>query len=79
MSYDNWVTRTPDDNPDGDFDDLDPDLFCLTHGKELPMGPYGVRYGGCEDCEGREVTFDEALGARCDEQRRMDEALRLKR
>ena len=36
---------------DDDFDDLDPDVFCLTHGKELPMGPYGTRYGGCDDCE----------------------------
>lgn len=34
-----------------DFDDLDPDMFCLKHGKELPMGPYGMRYDGCEDCE----------------------------
>lgn len=32
-------------------DCLDPDLFCAKHGLELPMGPYGVRYGGCEECE----------------------------
>lgn len=35
----------------GDFESLDPDLWCLKHGKELPMGPYGIRYGGCDDCE----------------------------
>jgi hypothetical protein len=33
------------------LESLDPDLFCLKHGTELPMGPYGIRYGGCEDCE----------------------------
>ena len=32
-------------------DCLDPNLWCIKHGKELPMGPYGHRYGGCEDCE----------------------------
>ena len=41
-----------------DFEDLDPNLFCLKHGKELPMGPYGVRYGGCEDCDGPELDYD---------------------
>lgn len=61
-----------------DFDDLDPELFCLRHGKALPMGPYGVRYGGCEDCEGREQAFDEAFVARCDAQEREREAWRLK-
>lgn len=35
----------------GDFGDLDPDVFCLKHGKERPMSEYGIRYGGCEDCE----------------------------
>jgi hypothetical protein len=34
-----------------DCDDLDPDVYCLRHGKEKPMSDYGVRYGGCEDCE----------------------------
>lgn len=46
----------------GDFDDLDPELFCLRHGKELPMGPYGVRYGGCEDCEPPESDGDAFRG-----------------
>lgn len=42
------------------LDDLDPELYCLKHGKELPMGPYGVRYGGCEDCEPGEPDYDAA-------------------
>ena len=34
-----------------DFDDLDPDEFCLKHGKPLAVGPYGMLWGSCEDCE----------------------------
>lgn len=72
MSYDAWKTTPPDDDPEGeqqDFEDLDPDLFCLRHGKELPMGPYGVRYGGCEDCE---PDGDEAYDRACEIAARRD-------
>lgn len=34
-----------------DFDHLDPDVFCLHHGKPLVMSEYGIPYAGCEDCE----------------------------
>lgn len=48
--------------PEFDLEDLDPDLFCLTHGKPLPMGPYGVRYGGCDDCEPAEPDGEDFRG-----------------
>lgn len=34
-----------------DFDDLDPDVFCLRHGKPLLDGMYGHKASNCEDCE----------------------------
>lgn len=37
-----------------DFDDLDPDVFCLRHGKPLLDGMYGYKASNCEDCEGPE-------------------------
>jgi hypothetical protein len=64
--------------PEFDVEDLDGDDVCHRHGKVKPMSEYGIRYGGCEDCEPREVTYDEALGARCDEQQRMEAALKVK-
>lgn len=45
-----------------DFDDLDPDMFCLTHGKEKPMGEYGIRYSGCPDCEPPETDGEAFRG-----------------
>jgi hypothetical protein len=38
----------------GEVPEEDDDTLCLTHGKEREIGPYGVRYGGCPDCEGRD-------------------------
>ena len=63
-----------------DFDDLDPDLFCLKHGKELPMGPCGHRYGGCEDCEPPEPDGEAFRGgeAAAYEAEQMHAAQRLK-
>ena len=46
----------------GDEEDLDPDIYCLKHGKELPIGEYGVRYGGCEDCEPPEPDGEDFRG-----------------
>lgn len=37
--------------PEFDLGDLDGDVFCHRHGKVKPMSEYGIRYGGCEDCE----------------------------
>ena len=63
------------------FDDLDPDLFCLKHGKELPMGLYGVRYSGCAECEQPEPDGEAFRGgeAAAYEQDQMAAAQRLKR
>ena len=33
-----------------DFDDLDPDVFCIQHGKPLLDGDYGFRASNCEEC-----------------------------
>ena len=65
--------------PQFDLEDLDLDEVCHAHGKVKPMSEYGIRADGCEDCEPCEMTFDEALGVRCDAQERMAEAWRLKR
>jgi hypothetical protein len=62
----------------GNFETLDPDQFCTTHGLPKPMSEYGVRYGGCAECEPDEPTFDEALAFRCGESERMEHARRLK-
>lgn len=65
------------------LDDLDPDRFCLTHGKELPMGPYGIRYSGCVECEPPEPDYDrsaEILARRTDPTHPANvEMVRLKR
>lgn len=37
--------------PEFDVEDLDGDDICHVHGKVKPMSEYGIRYGGCEDCE----------------------------
>lgn len=34
-----------------EFDDLDPDVFCLVHGKPLLDGEYGHKASNCGDCE----------------------------
>lgn len=61
--------------------DLDPDLFCLTHGKALPMGPYGIRYSGCEDCEppepdGEDFRGGEAAAYESEQQARLQRELK---
>ena len=63
-----------------DFDDLDPDLYCLTHGKERPMGPYGTRYSGCENCEPGDADGEAFRGgeAAAYEREQMADAQRLK-
>ena len=39
-----------------DYDDLDPDVFCLTHGK--PLATKCASY--CEDCEPPEREWEPA-------------------
>lgn len=63
-------------------DCLDPDIYCARHGYEKPMSEYGVRYGGCDECEPPDPDYDRA----CDIAARRDpthpdnlEAWRLKR
>lgn len=65
--------------PEIDVEDLDPELFCLRHGKPLLDGEYGYKASNCDDCDPEPPTFDEALGAVCDAREREHAALRLKR
>lgn len=56
-----------------DFNDLDPDVFCLKHGKPLLDGEYGGKASGCDDCEPLETdgeTFrgGEAAAYACEQQ-----------
>lgn len=61
------------------IEDLDPNEFCTRHGKPLLDGMYGFKASNCEDCDPEPPTFDEALGAVCDANMRLEEARRLKR
>lgn len=53
------VDVTPDDyykrEPKFDADDI-----CLRHRRIKPMSEYGIRYGGCADCEPPEPDYDAA-------------------
>ena len=57
MSYDNWLTRTPDDHPSVEDPELHGDGNCDCHcercGAELSLDPiYGKVYARCGDCFG---------------------------
>lgn len=43
-----------------DYSDLDPDVYCLKHGKPLLDGMYGHKASNCEDCDPGEPDYDRA-------------------